>query len=262
MAPREVQYADHTHARIRGIDTSKARGAARRRSRSLTHEDVPDVRYGGFVQDRYLFAKDVVRFEGEVVAAVAALTAEIAAAAVDADRGRLRAAAGRHRLRGGARPTVRRSSTRLGRGTAATTTMVRDGNTLGHSTIVKGDADAAMATPTSSSRAATSPTRSQGVPIEPRAIVAQWQGDKVTIWSSTQVPFAARAASWHDARDPRVATCASSCRCWAAASARKCDFHFEAHVAALARAARAAGEAGVLARARSSSRPTSAARAW
>ena len=47
----------------------------------LTHEDVPDVRYGRFVQDRTLFAKDVVRFEGDVVAAVAALTPEIAAAA-------------------------------------------------------------------------------------------------------------------------------------------------------------------------------------
>ena len=31
------------------------------------------------------------------------------------------------------------------------------------------------------------------VALEPRAILAQWQGDKVTVWSSTQVPFAARA---------------------------------------------------------------------
>ena len=34
----------------------------------LTHEDVPDVLYGGIVQDRRLFAKDNVRFEGDVVA--------------------------------------------------------------------------------------------------------------------------------------------------------------------------------------------------
>ena len=44
----------------------------------LTHEDVPDVLYGGMVQDRYLFAKDIVRWEGDVVAGVAALTEEIA----------------------------------------------------------------------------------------------------------------------------------------------------------------------------------------
>jgi xanthine dehydrogenase molybdopterin-binding subunit B len=40
----------------------------------VTQADLPDVRFGGFVQDRYLFAKDVVRFEGEIVAGVAALT--------------------------------------------------------------------------------------------------------------------------------------------------------------------------------------------
>ena len=44
----------------------------------VTQADLPDVRFGGFVQDRYLFAKDVVRFEGEIVAGVAALTEEIA----------------------------------------------------------------------------------------------------------------------------------------------------------------------------------------
>ena len=47
----------------------------------ITHADVPDVLHGPFVPDRRLFAKDVVRFEGEVVAAVAALTPEIAEAA-------------------------------------------------------------------------------------------------------------------------------------------------------------------------------------
>ena len=52
----------------------------------LTADDVPDRRYGSFdfVLDRTLFARDVVRFEGEVVAAVAALTPEIATAALDA----------------------------------------------------------------------------------------------------------------------------------------------------------------------------------
>ena len=47
----------------------------------VTQDDLPDVRYGGFVQDRYLFAKGVVRFEGEIVAGVAAITEEAAAEA-------------------------------------------------------------------------------------------------------------------------------------------------------------------------------------
>ena len=44
---------------------------------------------------------------------------------------------------------------------------------------------------------------SQGVPIEPRAVLAEWRGDEVTIWSSTQVPYAARDGRRADLADPR-----------------------------------------------------------
>src|SRR5439155_8240276 len=76
----KFRYADHTHARIVRIDTSKARVLPGVLA-VLTHEDVPDVLYGQLVQDRRLFAKEKVRFEGDVVAGVAALTPEIAARA-------------------------------------------------------------------------------------------------------------------------------------------------------------------------------------
>ena len=74
----------------------------------ITHEDVPDVRYGPFVQDRRLFAKRRVRYEGELVAAVAALTPEIAERAaelIEVDYEPLR---GGHRHRGGAGSRARR----------------------------------------------------------------------------------------------------------------------------------------------------------
>ena len=64
---------------------------------------------------------------------------------------------------------------------------------MAYHTIVKGDADAAMAGADVVVKSHYVSDASQGVPIEPRAVVAQWQGDKVTIWSSTQVPYAARA---------------------------------------------------------------------
>ena len=80
MAHAKFRYADHSHAKILRIDTSKAK-ALPGVVAVVTQDDLPDVRYGGFVQDRYLFAKDVVRFEGEIVAGVAALTEEIAAEA-------------------------------------------------------------------------------------------------------------------------------------------------------------------------------------
>ena len=71
------RYADHTRARIVRIDTSRARALPGILA-VLTHEDVPDVRYGQLVKDRRLFAKEEVRFEGDVVAAVAATTPELA----------------------------------------------------------------------------------------------------------------------------------------------------------------------------------------
>ena len=75
------RYADHTRARIVRIDTSRARALPGILA-VLTHEDVPDVRYGQLVKDRRLFAKEEVRFEGDVVAAVAATTPELAEQAV------------------------------------------------------------------------------------------------------------------------------------------------------------------------------------
>ena len=73
----KFRYADHAHARITRIDVTKARALPGVLA-VVTHEDVPDVLYGGMVKDRRLFAKDTVRFEGDVVAGVAATTAEIA----------------------------------------------------------------------------------------------------------------------------------------------------------------------------------------
>ncbi len=77
----------------------------------------------------------------------------------------------------------------------------------------------------------------QGVPIEPRAVIAQWQGDRVTVWTSTQVPYAARAGVAHTLQIPE-----SNVRIivplLGGGFGAKCDFHFEGHVAALARAAR------------------------
>ena len=112
----------------------------------------------------------------------------------------------------------------------------RDGNVLGYSTIVKGDADAAMASADVVVTGRYVADGSQGAPIEPRAIVAQWQGDRVTVWTSTQVPFAARSGVARVLQIPE-----SNVRVivplLGGGFGSKCDFHFEGHVAALARAA-------------------------
>ncbi len=231
----KFRYADHPHARILSIDTAAAR-ALPGVFAVLTWEDVPDVLYGGSVNDRRLFAKEKVRWEGDIVAAVAARTADLAAEA-----------AGLIDVRYEVLPPL----TDFAANAEADAQLVHEawadyeadenlglsGNILGHSSIVKGDADAAMAGADVVVKSRYVADASQGAPIEPRAIVADWQGDKVTVWSSTQVPFAARSGIAHTLNIPE-----SQVRIivplLGGGFGSKCDFHFEAHVAALARATR------------------------
>ncbi len=228
------RYADHPRARIVRIDTARAR-ALPGVFAVLTHEDVPDILYGQLVKDRRLFAKDEVRFEADVIAGVAALTAEIADEA-----------AGLIEVEYEPLPPVVDPEAALAEGAPLVhpewasyegeEALGREGNVLGHSTIVKGDADAAMAAADVVVKSRFDADGSHGVPIEPRAVLAQWHGDRVTIWSSTQTPFAARSG---------VALCLampeSNVRVvvplLGGGFGSKCDFHYEAHVAALARAA-------------------------
>ncbi len=230
----KFRYADYTHARIVRIDATAARALPGVLA-VLTHEDVPDVRYGGMVQDRRLFAKEAVRFEGDVVAAVAALTPELAeraAALIEVEYEPLPAISDLEAALAPGAPLVHEEW----RSYEGDESMGRNGNVLGYSTIVKGDADAAMASADVVVKGRYVADASQGVPIEPRAIVAQWQGDRVTVWTSTQVPFAARSGIAHVLQIPE-----SKVRVivplLGGGFGAKCDFHFEGHVAALARAA-------------------------
>src|SRR6266566_838552 len=82
MLEGRLLLAGQAHSRIKKIDVDKARrlpGVAA----VITQADVPSLHYGIAVKDRTLFADGVVRFEGEIVAAVAARTVEIAWAALE-----------------------------------------------------------------------------------------------------------------------------------------------------------------------------------
>jgi CO/xanthine dehydrogenase Mo-binding subunit len=228
------RYADHPHARILRIDTSAAK-ALPGVVAVITQDDVPDVRFGGLVQDRTLFAKDVVRFEAEIVAAVAALTEDIAARAVDlieVDYEPLPVVTDFESAGDPGSTLVHPDWASYGRDE----NIVADGNTMAYHTIVKGDADAAMAEAEVVVKGRYVSDASQGVPIEPRAVVAHWQGDKVTVWSSTQVPYAARAGVAQTLQVPE-ANVRIVVPLLGGGFGAKCDLHFEAQVAALARAA-------------------------
>ena len=83
---------------------------------------------------------------------------------------------------------------------------------------MKGDADAAIEGADVVVKGRYVTESSQGAPIEPRAILAEWHGDRVTVWSSTQVPYAARAGVAASCSSPK-AMCESSSRCSGAGSA-------------------------------------------
>jgi len=230
----KFRYADHSHARVVRIDTAAARALPGVLA-VLTHEDVPDVKYGGLVQDRRLFAREKVRWEGDVVAAVAALTPELAQQAVDlieVEYEPLPPLSDFEAAMAEDAPLIHDDWETDG----ADEALVRERNTLGYSTIVKGDADTAMAQAEVTVRSRFVVDASHGVPIEPRAVLAHWQGDRVTVWSSTQVPFEARRGVARTMQIPE-----SNVRVivplLGGGFGAKCDFHFEGHVAALARAA-------------------------
>ena len=234
MAHAKFRYADHPHAKILKIDTAKAR-ALPGVVAVVTQADLPDVRFGGFVQDRYLFAKDVVRFEGEIVAGVAALTEEIAAEAarlIEVEYEPLPVISDHVEAMSPDAPLVHEGLADYGKDD----NIVANGNTMAYHTIVKGDADAAMAGADVVVKSHYRSDASQGVPIEPRAVVAQWQGDKVTIWSSTQVPYAARAGVAQTLQVPE-ADVRIIVPLLGGGFGAKCDLHFEGQVAAMARAA-------------------------
>ncbi len=231
----KFRYADHPHARIVSLDTTRAKALPGVLA-VLTADDVPDVRYSAGVADRTLFARNVVRFEGEIVAAVAATSVEAAQAAIDAidvTYEPLPAVVDPEAALQPDSPLVHADWESYD----ADPQTVRDRNTASFSSISRGDAEAAMAgahTVVSSRYVADA---SHAVPIEPRAIVAQWEGNRVTIHSSTQVPYDARAGVCQTLGLPtnRVRVIVPHL---GGGFGGKCGFHYEAHIAALARAAK------------------------
>jgi len=77
----KILYSNYAHARIKRIDASKAEGLPGVRA-VLTGHNIPDVRVG-FLKDQTVLKKDVVRQFRDEVAAVAAISPEIAEDALD-----------------------------------------------------------------------------------------------------------------------------------------------------------------------------------
>jgi carbon-monoxide dehydrogenase large subunit len=83
-----IKRSAHPHALIKSIDTSKARALPGVKA-VVTGEDFPGF-IGLYLRDRHIFCRDRVRYVGDPVAGVAAISEEIAEQAVrliEVDRG-------------------------------------------------------------------------------------------------------------------------------------------------------------------------------
>ncbi len=231
----KFKYGEVSHGRITKLDVEAAR-AIPGVFAVLTAADVPDVRYSYGLADRTLFATDIIRFEGEIVAAVAAIDADVAQQALDAivlEVDALEPITDLHAAIADGSPLVHEAIDTY----EVTGDTPHSGNIATHSSISMGDADAAMATADTVVTSRYLADASHATPIEPRAVIAQWEGDKVTVWTSTQVPFDARAGVCETLELPT-----SKVRIIAphlgGGFGGKCGAHFEPHIAALARAAK------------------------
>lgn len=226
-------FAEVSHARITNLDVSAARKVPGVFA-VVTQDDVPGIRYGS-VADRTLFASGVVRFEGEVLAAVAAVDAATAQKAIDAIVFEYEELPPVTDLEAALEP----DSPLVHEGWAAYDggDVVRQGNVASFTSIARGDVDQALSNADHVHTGRYVADASHAAPIEPRGVVAQWEGDRVTIWTSSQVPFQARDGVCETLQLPtnRVRVIVPHL---GGGFGGKCGFHYEAHIAALAKAAR------------------------
>ena len=180
--------------RIVRLDTSRAARMPGVRA-IVTAADAPGM-IGIGIADHPLFARDVIRYDGEPLAAVAAATltqAQAALAAIDVEIEPFPAVLTMADALASDAPLVHpdwRSYEVLLEGSA------RGGNVAWEATVVRGDVDAAFARPdVEIVESCFRVGRQNHVAFEPRAVVASYEDGRFHIETSTQVPWSVRNAT-------------------------------------------------------------------
>ena len=179
MLHGKVLRSLHPHARIVRIDTTAARALPGVKA-VLTGADAPTTPWGVHHNERYILAKGVVRFAGEEIAAVAAVSEEIARDALDlieVEYEVLPAQLDPQEALAGQGP------------------QVHDGRTVAHDIAFhRGDVDAAFDTAHLVLEADYSTHAQYPGYLEPMATVAAIDPmGRLEVWTSTQSAFLARA---------------------------------------------------------------------
>ncbi|UJV46232.1 xanthine dehydrogenase family protein molybdopterin-binding subunit [Streptomyces sp. AMCC400023] len=165
--------------RLRGVDVDRAR-ALDGVVKVLTAEDVTDRRYGNYVKDQPIFARDRVRFVGEPVAMVAATSLAIA-----------------RRAAGLVAVDIEATTPVVDLREALTSSEVlvhdRDTNVIEDVHISRGDVDAVFDAAHAVVHTEVESHRAHQAYLEPRAVTAAPAPGGFSLIMSTQQPFGVRA---------------------------------------------------------------------
>ncbi len=193
MLHAAILTSPHASARIVRIDTELARAVPGVRA-VLTGADL-DVRLGLYLRDKRILARDVVRYQGEAVAAVAADTLDAARTACRLLRVEYEELPAVFDPRKAVEPGALLVHPDLGsydhmRGVF----FPKPGsNVAHHQKIRKGDAAAALAASDVRIEASFDNPPVQHVPMETHAAIAQaLTGGRAEIWTSSQSPYTVR----------------------------------------------------------------------
>jgi len=199
MAIAKVLRSPVAHARIRGIDATKARAVPGVLA-VLTRDNlnVASNAFGAYVRDQQILATERVRYVGDMVAAVAAIDDAVAAEAVkliEVDYDELPAVYSVEEALADEAPLVHeklenRKDPGYGRG--GTHIVHERSNICFHFRHERGDVDSGFREADQIFEDSFYFPSAQHYPMEPHICVAQFEGDVLTVWSATQSPFPVR----------------------------------------------------------------------
>ncbi len=187
-----IKRSPHPHARILSIDTSRAKALPGVKT-VVTGEDYPGF-IGLYLKDRHIFCREFVRYVGDPVAGVAAISEEIAEAALDLIEVQYEPLPAVLNPEVGAQPSAPVIHPDLGDYEVANFIFPQKGSNISnYFKIRKGDPSAAWEDCAAIVERKFHIPHIQHVPIEPHVAVAKvFRDGKVTLWGSSQSPFAQR----------------------------------------------------------------------
>ena len=187
-----IKRSPHPHARIISIDTSKAKALPGVKA-VVTGEDFPGY-IGLYLRDRHIFCREFVRYVGDPVAGVAAISQEIAENALELIDVEYELLEPVFDPEFGNNPDAPLIHPNLGEYEVANFIFPEPGtNISNHFKIRKGDVASAWEKCAAVVERKYRIPQIQHVPIEPHVAIAKVDEDgKVTLWGSSQSPFAQR----------------------------------------------------------------------